>query len=63
MERREFLKSAIPAILESRIAATLARCGEKRGFDVLVEYLNDLHYILVDYAHRIRSSPTPAREG
>ena len=52
-----------PAILESRIAATLARCGEKRGFDVLVEYLNDLHYVLVDYAHRELCSMLPRDYG
>jgi hypothetical protein len=41
-----------PAILETRIAATLARCGDKRGFDVLIEYLNDVHYLLADYAQK-----------
>jgi hypothetical protein len=52
-----------PAILESRIAATLARCGAKRGFEVLVEYLNDLHYLLVDYAHRELCSMLPRDYG
>jgi len=37
-------------ILESRIAATLARCGARRGFDVLAEYLNDVHHLLAAYA-------------
>jgi hypothetical protein len=55
--------SIFPAILESRIAATLARCGAKRGFDVLVEYLNDLHYLLVDYAHRELCSMLPRDYG
>jgi hypothetical protein len=41
-----------PAILETRIATALARCGDKRGFDVLVEYLNDVHYLLVEYAQK-----------
>ena len=52
-----------PAILESRIAATLARCGEKRGFDVLVEYLNDLHYLLADYAQRELCAMLPMNHG
>ena len=38
-------------ILESRIAATLARCGAKRGFDVLAMYLSDIHHLLARYAH------------
>jgi hypothetical protein len=37
-------------ILESRLAATLARCGDKRGFEILIEYLDDLHPILAQYA-------------
>ena len=37
-------------ILESRLAATLARCGDKRGFTLLVEYLDDVHPMLVHYA-------------
>jgi hypothetical protein len=52
-----------PAILESRIAATLARCGAQRGFDLLVEYLNDLHYFLVEYAHRELCSMLPRDYG
>jgi ribulose 1,5-bisphosphate synthetase/thiazole synthase len=39
-------------MLESRIAAALARCGARRGFDVLVGYLNDIHPFLASYAHR-----------
>ncbi len=39
------------AILESRIAATLARCGDKRGFEILIAYLQDVHYLLTNYAH------------
>jgi hypothetical protein len=37
-------------ILESRLAATLARCGAKRGFMVLAEYLHDVHPMLAHYA-------------
>lgn len=37
-------------ILESRLAATLARCGAKRGFGILAEYLNDIHPMLAHYA-------------
>ena len=39
------------AILESRIAATLARCGDKRGFEILIAYVQDVHYLLTNYAH------------
>ena len=38
------------AILETRIAATLACCGDKRGFNVLVDYLQDVHYLISNYA-------------
>jgi hypothetical protein len=41
-----------PGILESRLAATLARCGARRGFDILVGYLHDVHHLLAGYAHR-----------
>lgn len=37
-------------ILESRLAATLARCGDKRGFALLIDYLNDVHPMLAHYA-------------
>lgn len=60
---KDAMWNIFPAILESRIAATLARCGDKRGFDVLVEYLNDLHYVLVDYAHRELCSMLPRDYG
>ncbi len=39
-------------ILESRIAAALARCGARRGFDILIGYLNDLHPFLASYARQ-----------
>lgn len=41
-----------PGILESRLAATLARCGARRGFDILVGYLHDVHPLLAGYARR-----------
>jgi len=37
-------------ILESRLAAILARCGDKRGFAILAKYLNDVHPMLAHYA-------------
>ncbi len=39
-------------ILESRLAATLARCGDKWGLDVLVDYIDDVHYLLAHYARQ-----------
>ncbi len=39
-------------ILESRIAATLERCGDKQGFDVLVKYIDDVHCLLSGYARQ-----------
>lgn len=59
----EARRNVFPAILESRIAATLARCGAKRGFDVLVEYLSDVHCLLADYAHRELCSILPEDYG
>ena len=51
-EAKMATENVFPAILESRIAATLARCGAKRGFDILVEYLGDMHYLLAQYARQ-----------
>ena len=39
-------------ILESRLAATLARCGSKRGLSILAAYLDDVHPMLVSYARQ-----------
>jgi ribulose 1,5-bisphosphate synthetase/thiazole synthase len=38
------------ASLEISIAAALARCGSKKGFDLLNAYLNDLHYNYKNFA-------------
>lgn len=40
------------AILESRLAATLARCGARRGFTLLTDYLEDIHPMLAYYARQ-----------
>jgi hypothetical protein len=50
-------------ILESRIAAALARCGARRGFDVLVAYLRDVHPFLASYAHQELESMLPEDRG
>jgi hypothetical protein len=39
-------------ILESRLAATLARCGAQRGLMILTDYLGDVHPMLVEYAQQ-----------
>jgi hypothetical protein len=39
-------------ILESRLAATAARCGDQRGTRVLAAYLQDVHPMLSHYAAR-----------
>ena len=39
-------------ILESRLAATQARCGSKRGLAILAAYLEDVHPMLRSYAHQ-----------
>ncbi len=36
--------------LELYIAAALARCGSKKGYELLTEYLEDIHYNFIDYA-------------
>lgn len=41
------------AILETRIAAALALCNEKRGFQILIAYLADVHSMIAFYAHSI----------
>ena len=37
--------------LELFISAALARCGSKKGFDLLVEYLDDVNYCFKKFAH------------
>lgn len=41
---------AFGAVLESTIAAALARCGAKSGYVLLVDYLDDIHYNLSNFA-------------
>ncbi|MFC1550990.1 FAD-dependent oxidoreductase [Candidatus Latescibacterota bacterium] len=36
--------------LELRIGAALARCGGKRGYEILIEYLGDIHHLFVSFA-------------
>jgi ribulose 1,5-bisphosphate synthetase/thiazole synthase len=50
-------------ILESRIAATLARCGARRGYEVLTRYLDDVHEILAGYARSELRSLLPQDHG
>ncbi len=50
-------------ILESRLAATAARCGDDRGFSVLAEYLQDVHPMLARYAGRELASLLHAKQG
>ena len=50
--RKEAGDKIYAGILESRLAATLARCGSKRGLTVLVGYLDDVHPMLVSYARQ-----------
>lgn len=38
------------SILELVIASSLARCGSRRGYQILGAYLNDIHYMLKKYA-------------
>lgn len=38
------------AILEVSIASALARCGSKKGYQLLANYLNDIHFNLSDFA-------------
>lgn len=41
---------AFGAVLESTIAAALARCGAKSGYALLVDYLDDIHFNLSNFA-------------
>jgi len=36
--------------LELSIAAALARCGSKVGYDLLTDYVDDIHYIFKKFA-------------
>jgi ribulose 1,5-bisphosphate synthetase/thiazole synthase len=38
------------AVLETAIASALARCGSKRGYSLLVDYLDDIHFNLSNFA-------------
>ena len=38
------------SILELVIASSLARCGSRKGYQILGSYLNDIHYMLKKYA-------------
>ncbi len=37
--------------LELYLAATMARCGSQAGYNLLVNYLNDVHYRFKNHAH------------
>jgi hypothetical protein len=37
--------------LELYIGATLARCGSPKGYNLLINYLNDIHFRFKSYAH------------
>ena len=38
------------ASLELAIAASMARCGSKKGYSMLVDYMDDIHYIFKRFA-------------
>lgn len=41
---------AYGALLETTIASALARCGSKNGYELLVSYLDDIHFNLSNFA-------------
>ena len=49
--------------LELHIAAALARCGGKRGYELLADYLHDLHYTFKTFAAGELSTLTGEQHG